>query len=101
MRDPSALAETIFSAGTAPSTPVEVEAAALRGASPDETSGVCGGTGGATYSGRRAEWLVGPVSLGHAAAAAYEGKGIRVEAPCRNSLRGLDCQVAEPARPRN
>ncbi len=35
----------------------------------------------------------------HAAAAACDGKGTRVEGPCRNSLRGPDCLQAEPDRP--
>ena len=46
---------------------------------------------GATHDGRRAEWLAGQVSSGHAAAAACDGEGIRVKGPCRNSLRDPDC----------
>ena len=36
---------------------------------------------GQRSKGRRAEWLAGQVSSGHAAAAACDGKGIRVEGP--------------------
>ena len=55
--------------------------------------------GGAAHEGRRAEWLAGQVSSGHAAVAACDGRGIRVKGPCRNSLRGPDCLRAEPDRP--
>ncbi len=67
-------------------------------ASTSEQSGVVPRQG-AAYDGLRAEWLAGQVSSGHAAAAACDGKGIRVDGPCRNSLRGRDCLRAEPDRP--
>ena len=35
----------------------------------------------------------------HAAAAACDGKGIRVKGPCRNSLRGRDCQAGRAGSP--
>ena len=53
---------------------------------------------GATHEGRRAEWLAGQVSLGHAAAAACDGKGTRVEGQYRTQVRDSDCGSSRMAQ---